>query len=50
MRQHNKDRLFAFLVFAVTVYFSIALYGSWHNCSDAGGTLVRGLFWFECVP
>lgn len=31
------------------VIFFIALANSYMDCSEKGGTSVRGLFWLECV-
>ncbi len=35
-------------VFAL-IYFGIAIYGVYESCDRDNGTLVRGLFWLECV-
>lgn len=48
--KRKSDLAGTIIVIAVLVYFLIATYGAWHNCNDAGGTLVRGVFWYECVP
>ena len=49
----NKNKVIeiigAIFVIALT---AIVLYGlllSYQSCSDEGGTLVRGPYWYECV-
>lgn len=37
----------AIVVFAIVV--CIGTYAKWQDCDEIGGTLVRGLFGWECV-
>ena len=42
-------KLDVLFVAIVLIFFSIAGYGKSSMCKDAGGVLVLGLGWFECV-
>ena len=42
-------KIYPILITLFLIYFAIAVYGAYRNCEDENGTLVRGLFWFECV-
>lgn len=37
------------LIVIVLLSTCAAMYTTWHDCSAAGGTTVRGLLWLECV-
>ena len=37
------------LLLAVVVLLIIVTYSSWRDCTDSGGTMVRGIFGFECI-
>lgn len=46
----NKYRLFLTIsAVVVMALYSAALCRDFKSCSDSGGTMVRGLFWFKCV-
>lgn len=44
-----KQKLVGFLAVFFFLYFSVALYGKHHNCTEAGGVLVAGILVFQCV-
>lgn len=33
----------------VVIIFATSVWLTHHECQKLGGTLVRGVFWFECV-
>ena len=34
------------VIAAITI---VAAFNSWATCKSTGGTLVKGVFWYECI-
>jgi uncharacterized membrane protein YiaA len=45
----NYDRLFVIALIIIAIIYGVGLWIAGLRCSDAGGVLVRGTFWYECV-
>lgn len=43
-----RELFFMFIAIASVVVLGV-MAGDYADCKEAGGVLVRGLFWFECV-
>ena len=43
----ERTAIAAFVVVVVVVL--IGMHSTWRDCTAAGGTTVRGLFWLECI-
>lgn len=46
----NKYRMrLSIAAVVIMALYSAALYRDYKSCSDSGGTMVQGIFWFKCV-
>jgi hypothetical protein len=43
------QKLGGVLIVLFLAYYAIATYGKHQLCTEAGGVLVAGIGWFECV-
>jgi len=47
-----NDRIFTALLIAFFAFVAVTLWAMFHtavDCHNTGGTVVRGMFWLECI-
>ena len=44
-----KTGLTTIIIALIAAIAIVAAFNSWSLCKSAGGTLVKGVFWYECI-